>query len=112
MKALKWVIFVLLFWQHSFAQQTDKKQLVLYGSAQCYHCVETKNWLNKHQISFVFFDVDEDVAHLKAMIQLLQKNQISTKNLRLPVVQTKQEVFTNEEDFDRFLQKILQKVKE
>ena len=44
--------FTALFQTNVFAQETSKKVMVVYGSDQCHHCLDTKEYLKKNNIDF------------------------------------------------------------
>jgi glutaredoxin len=86
--------------------QNKQKTIIIYGSDTCHYCMDTKEYAEKHQLDFVYFDIDKDEKALKEMLTKLRQNNISTTNLNLPVVDKNGLVFTNEIDFTSFLKKL------
>jgi glutaredoxin len=95
---------------NNFAQEENSEpKLIIYGSEQCYHCLITKKKLNEWGVEFLFFDVDQTETTLRQMLRVLTENNISLKNLELPVVVIDKIVFTNQPDFDKFLNELNEK---
>lgn len=104
--------FTMLFQCNLFAQEGSKeipKQkavLIIYGSDECHHCIDTKKYLKDHSIDFVFFDIDKNPDALNEMLSKLKKAGISTSNLGIPVVDKNGVIFTNNIVFEEFLEKL------
>jgi glutaredoxin len=88
------------------SQKFSQNTCVVYGSNTCHHCIETKKFLSSQGVSFDFYDIDEDTVALRKMLSELHKRGISTKNLGIPVVFFKEEVFMNNIPFEQFLDKL------
>lgn len=105
-------ILLLLFFFTAFipsqlhAQEISKKAIIIYGSDDCHHCIDTKAYLKKNNIEFVFFDIDKNVAALKEMLAKLKNAGISTSNLGIPVIDKQGVIFTNNGVFEEFLKKL------
>lgn len=85
--------------------QTNQTLLV-YGSDTCHYCLDTKAYLKKRNIEYVYYDVDENLEQQKEMIIKLKKANISLSNLSLPVIDNNGNVFINEGDFQEFLKRL------
>ena len=112
MKHLK-VIFIaimILSCKAVFAQDQvplkNNTEIIIYGSDQCHHCIDTKAYLKEKNIEFVFHDIDKDMEALKEMLDKLKKANISSSNLVIPVVDKKGEIIINNGDFQDFLIKL------
>jgi glutaredoxin 3 len=88
------------------SQKSSQNTCIVYGSNTCHHCIETKKFLSSQGVSFDFYDIDEDTVALRKMLSELHKRGISTKNLGIPVVFFKEEVFMNNIPFEQFLDKL------
>ncbi|MFD2726593.1 glutaredoxin family protein [Hyunsoonleella rubra] len=123
---MKWFVFSVLFFFASinlcYAQKTAKPEnngaeslpttLIVYGSDTCHYCIDTKAYLKKHKIAFVYFDVDQDMAKEREMLEKLRKNNIPLHNLSLPVVEKEGEIIMNNvANFEGFLKSLSQKTK-
>lgn len=104
--------FAVFFQSNSFAQITtkethkEKSSLIIYGSDDCHHCIDTKKYLKDNNIEFVFFDVDKNADALKEMLSKLNNAGISTSNLGIPVIDKQGLIFTNNGVFEEFLKKL------
>ena len=104
--------FAMLFQCNLFAQEASKEipkekaVLIIYGSDECHHCIDTKKYIKDHSIDFVFFDIDKNQDALKEMLSKLKKAGISTSNLGIPVVDKNGVIFTNNIVFEEFLEKL------
>lgn len=110
---MKNTLFLLLFFcfQNTtfFAQKSVSSQpqpILVYGSNQCHHCLETKAFLTKNNIAFVFFDIDTDTAALHEMLKKVKAAGISTSNLGIPVIDKNGTLFSNNGVFEEFLKKL------
>ncbi|MFH4964622.1 glutaredoxin family protein [Gaetbulibacter sp. M235] len=86
----------------------EKKTIIVYGSDTCHYCIDTKAYLKEKKVAFIYFDVDVNLEKQQEMIAKLQKAKIDISSLSLPVIDKKGEIFTNGEDFDKFLKRIIQ----
>lgn len=111
---MKHISIILIFIVTSlccFAQKNNtvlqQKSIIIYGSDSCHYCLDTKAYLKEKNIAFIYFDVDVNIEKQKEMIIKLQKANISLDNLSLPVIDKKGELFTNAENFEKFLERII-----
>ncbi|WP_299431568.1 glutaredoxin domain-containing protein [uncultured Maribacter sp.] len=112
---MKYVIFLILLFNiydtkpkalDSYESQ-EKKTLIVYGSASCHYCIDTKEYLTKKNISFIFYDLDIESDKILEMYDKLRKANISTANFQIPVVDKKGHIITNDYDtFEVFLSKL------
>lgn len=84
----------------------DKTSIIIYGSDTCHYCLDTKAYLKKKNIDFMYFDVDVNKEKEQEMVNKLRKANIPLSSLSLPVVDKHGELFVNGKDFDAFLKKI------
>lgn len=106
-----YLFFLILYNFNVFGQQNSKTtndglEVIVYGSDECHHCIETKNFLKEKKIAFVFYDIDKQPEALNEMLTKLRKANISTSNLGIPVVDKKGVLFLNNGDFQEFLKKL------
>jgi glutaredoxin 3 len=108
---LKYTLFFFMFLSlNTFAQEKNSEpKLIIYGSEQCYHCLITQKKLIEWGVEFRFFDVDQTETTLRQMLRILTENNISLKNLHLPVIVIDNTVFTNQPDFEIFLAELYNK---
>lgn len=108
MKKIVLLLFFLttLVSAEAVAQEASKKVMIVYGSDECHHCTDTKAYLKKNNIDFIFFDIDKNAAALNEMLTKLRKAGISTSNLGIPVIDKQGEIFTNNGVFEEFLKKL------
>ncbi len=92
--------------QEPNAINKEKKVIIVYGSADCHHCIDTKKFLTENKIEFVFYDIDNDRNALNEMLAKLKAAKISTNGLGIPVIDKYGEVFTNNIIFEDFLKKL------
>lgn len=85
---------------------TEKKIIIVYGSADCHYCIDTKKFLTENKIDFVFYDIDSDRNALNEMLAKLKAAKISANGLGIPVIDKYGEVFTNNINFEDFLKKL------
>jgi len=85
----------------------EQLTLIVYGSDACHYCVDTKTFLNKNNIAFIYYDIDIDKVKEKEMLSKLTNAGISIDNFQLPVVDKGGDVFTNGSNFITFLKKLL-----
>lgn len=85
----------------------ESKKIIIYGSSNCHYCVNTKIYLTKKNIPFVFYDLDLDPQKIEEMYVKLRKANISTSNFQIPVVDKGGKIITNDYfTFDVFLSKL------
>lgn len=91
------------------AAQKEVKEMIIYGSGTCHFCIDTKTYLTKNNIPFVFHDLDVDPQKIEEMYVKLRKANISTSNFQIPVVDKGGKIITNDySTFDVFLSKLNQ----
>ncbi|XCF06688.1 glutaredoxin domain-containing protein [Tamlana crocina] len=112
------IVFFTLTVNLSFAQeqgsvaknqsvQKELKKLIVYGSDTCHYCLDTKAYLKKNNIAFVYFDVDVDLNKQNEMILKLQKEGIPLDAISLPIVDLGQQlIMNNVADFEGFLKQL------
>ena len=88
------------------AVKKEKKIIIVYGSPDCHHCIDTKKFLTENKIDFVFYDIDSDRNALNEMLAKLKAAKISANGLGIPVIDKYGEVFTNNINFEDFLKKL------
>ena len=104
-------LFLVLFQSNLKAQtivETTKVEtkIIVYGSADCHYCIDTKKYLTENKIDFVFYDIDKDKAALAEMLAKLRAAKISVNGLEIPVIDKYGEIFTNNIVFEEFLKKL------
>jgi glutaredoxin len=92
--------------QTTHQKTTTNKTIIVYGSPDCHHCIDTKKFLTDNNINFVFCDIDHDKTAVQEMLSKLKAAKISTSNLGIPVIDKYGEIFQNKGNFDDFLKKI------
>ncbi len=109
MKKIITILIFLFSLNGLMAQETvnTSHKIIIYGSDECHHCIETKEILKEHKIDFTFYDIDKNETALQEMLAKLRSKNISTSNLGIPVVDNNGELFSNNEDFDTFIKKII-----
>lgn len=110
---MKKIIFLLFIIFGTFSANAQEKKIakttlktIVYGSDECHHCIDTKAFLTKNNISFEFFDIDKNSEALKEMLLKLKNAKISTQSLGIPVVDKNGVIYMNNGVFEEFLQKI------
>lgn len=93
----------------SDANQKKIEKIIVYGSDSCHYCTDTKKFLKKNGVSFIYYDVDQNQPKLNEMITKLLKNQISLDNVSLPVIDRDGKITMNSGDFDTFLKTLIVK---
>ena len=92
---------------HALDTTQEAKEIIIYGSGTCHYCIDTKTYLTKKNIPFVFHDLDLNSKKVEEMYVKLRKAKISTSNFQIPVVDKDGEIITNDySTFDIFLSKI------
>jgi glutaredoxin 3 len=89
-------------------KKSNAKELIIYGSNDCHHCIDTKKYLDEHKVAYIFYDIDKNPDALKEMLNKLRVSGISTSNLGIPVVDKNGILFTNNGVFEEFLKKLIQ----
>ena len=84
----------------------ENKVMIVYGSDECHHCIDTKKYLKENHIEFVFYDIDKNPQALQEMLFKLKKANISANNLSIPVIDKQGVIFTNNIPFEEFLKKL------
>ena len=87
-------------------QTVNKKLLIVYGSPDCHHCIDTKKYLTDNNIDFIFKNIDNDRIAVNEMLIKLKAANISTKGLGIPVIDKNGQIFQNNANFDDFLKKL------
>ncbi len=106
-KIIAFFVFLFVFFQLDISAQEDlKNKIIVYGSEECHHCIDTKAYLKNNNIDFIFFDIDKDPNALKEMLSKLRNAGISTSNLGIPVIDKQGVLFTNNGIFEEFLKKL------
>ena len=90
-------------------EQQKPQKIIVYGSDSCHYCLDTKDYLKKHNVPFVYYDVDQNTPKLNEMITKLLKNQIALDNVSLPVIDSNGKITMNNGDFDTFLKTLTEK---
>mgnify|MGYP003412125919 CR=1 FL=1 len=106
MKKIIFLLFIIFGTFSANAQEKKSVETIVYGSDECHHCIDTKAFLTKNNISFEFFDIDKNPEALKEMLLKLRNAKISTQNLGIPVVDKNGVIYMNNGVFEEFLQKI------
>ena len=120
MKRLICTIFLVVFTLSlTFAQSKNMKtaahkteatsKIIVYGSDTCHFCIDTKSYLKKNNIAFLYYDIDQDKAKELEMVTKLRRKNIPLNNLSLPVVDIKGSILINKGDFDTFLEQLIVK---
>lgn len=88
-------------------QNSNKSDsIIIYGSDECHHCIETKAFLKDKNIAFIFYDIDKNPEALNEMLTKLRNAKMITSNLGIPVIDKKGVLFSNNGDFQEFLKKL------
>jgi glutaredoxin 3 len=95
-----------VFGQENNQNSNKSKSIIVYGSVECHHCIETKAYLKEKKLPFVFYDIDKNPEALNEMLTKLREAKISTSNLGIPVVDKKGVLFSNNGDFQEFSKKL------
>lgn len=107
---MKYILLLLAFASFNIKMQPsliqEKKDIIVYGSDTCHYCIDTKEFLDENQIKFVYYDIDQNIKKQAEMIEKLKKANIPLSNLSLPVIDKDGVIFTNNQDFDKFLLRI------
>ncbi len=110
MKKIIYLLFLIFGFFSANAQQKNTKpvvnKVIIYGSDECHHCIDTKAFLTQNNFSFEFFDIDKNPEALKEMLTKLRNAKISTQNLGIPVVDKNGVIYMNNGVFEEFLQKL------
>lgn len=115
MRILYFVFFCFLFsgsvWAQTpstavTTQPAKEKVIIIYGSADCHYCIDTKAYLDKRKIAYVFYDIDKDTVALREMLTKLKQAGMPTYGLSIPVIDKYGVLFMNDIPFDDFLKKL------
>lgn len=91
----------------NLATKIESKEIIIYGSGTCHYCIDTKTYLTKKNIPFIFYDLDVDPQKIEEMYVKLRKANISTSNFQIPVADKYGKIITNDySTFDVFLSKL------
>ena len=104
---MKYLILLFFFISLNTNIFQENKTIIVYGSDTCHYCIDTKTYLKEKKVNFIYFDVDVNIEKQQEMLVKLQKANISIETLTLPVIDKKGELFTNGDDFDAFLKRII-----
>ncbi len=63
----------------------EQKKVEIYSTASCHFCHMAKDWLSEKQIPFIDYNVGEDMAKRKEMVEM-------TGQLGVPVIKIGDEV--------------------
>jgi glutaredoxin 3 len=112
------IVLILTLTQVSFGQvleslsdslttQKELKKLIVYGSDTCHYCLDTKAYLKKIKIDFIYYDVDVNLLRQREMVIKIKKAGLSLDNLSLPVIEKNGDLLMNSGDFDTFLKRLI-----
>ena len=112
---MKYILLIILFCTTLDSQskivlnEVQKNEImIVYGSATCHYCVDTKVYLIKKNIPFVFYDLDTNPLKIKEMHTKLREANISTASFQIPVVDKGGKIITNNYgSFEMFLSKLI-----
>ena len=90
--------------------RSKKVEIIVYGSDSCHSCIDTKAFLNEKKIKFTYYDIDINKKKEREMLVKLQKANISTYTLNLPVIENKGEFFLNNGNLKEFLKVVEKKL--
>lgn len=115
MRIIYFVLFCFLFRGSVLAQTPStavstqpgkEKVMIIYGSADCHYCIDTKAYLDKRKIAYVFYDIDKDTVALREILAKLKQAGMPTYGLSIPVIDKYGVLFMNDIPFDDFLKKL------
>ena len=80
-------------------QDTTTKHVEIYSTATCHFCHLAKDWMTEKQIPFTDYNVGEDMARRKEMVEM-------TGQLGVPVIKIGDEVMVgfNQEQLAKILE--------
>ncbi|MFM2230235.1 MAG: hypothetical protein RL607_1493 [Bacteroidota bacterium] len=87
-------------------QPAKEKVIIIYGSVDCHYCIDTKAYLDKRNIAYVFYDIDKDTVALREMLAKLKQAGMPTYGLSIPVIDKYGVLFMNDIPFEEFLKKL------
>jgi glutaredoxin len=96
--------------QHTI-EQSEKNNIIVYGSDSCHSCLDTKVFLKEREIKFIFYNIDLYKEKEQEMLVKLQKANISIRTLNLPVIDLKGQILLNKGNLDDFLKALDKKIK-
>lgn len=113
------ITLLLLTTLHSNSQEvrqqnkeSKKEIMIVYGSDSCHSCLDTKAFLKEKNIKFTYYDIDVNKVKEQEMLVKLQKANISTYTLSLPVIDNKGDLFLNKGNLKEFLIVLGKKIEE
>ncbi len=59
--------------------QSKQKNIEVYGSSECHHCVDLKHALDSAAITYTFFDVVEHIEYHQVMLDKAKNGGLSTR---------------------------------
>ena len=112
--SMKYILLIVLFCTTLNSQtkivlhEVQKNEImIVYGSATCHYCLDTKEYLTKKNVPFVFYDMDTNPSKITEMHAKLRKVNISTADFQIPVVDKGGKIITNDySSFEVFLSKL------
>lgn len=93
-------------------KESEKEKMIVYGSDNCHSCLDTKAFLKEKNIKFTYYDIDVNKVKEQEMLVKLQKANIPTYTLSLPVIDNKGDVFLNKGNLKGFLIVLGKKIEE
>lgn len=90
----------------------EKPLLIVYGVEDCHYCHDSRALLDKHNVKYVFYNIDENTEKRKEMVKGLKAASIDISNLNMPVIKKSDAYLVNDGDFDKFLQQLIQFAKD
>ena len=80
-------------------QDTTTKHVEIYSTATCHFCHLAKDWMTEKQIAFTDYNVGEDMARRKEMVEM-------TGQLGVPVIKIGDEIMVgfNQEQLAKILE--------
>ncbi|MFP4093778.1 MAG: glutaredoxin family protein [Cyclobacteriaceae bacterium] len=66
-------------------QAVAQKEIIVYGSDECNHCVDFKKKLDDAGLEYTFYDVEKDQSKVNDMLMVVQRAGIRG-NINYPVV--------------------------
>jgi|SaaInl0LU_22_DNA_1037365.scaffolds.fasta_scaffold04121_6 glutaredoxin 3 len=109
---MKYLLSAVLFFltihinaQKEFRQikESKKEKIIVYGSDSCHSCLDTKDFLTKRNIKFIYYDIDLNTKKEQEMLEKLQNTNIPINTLNLPVIDNKGAIYLNNGNLNEFL---------
>jgi len=113
-------IAIILFLFHCISNSVNtegpivgihKESLVVFGVDDCHYCMNTRQFLEKEQILFTFYNVDKNLEKRNEMVSALRKNNVDLTRLNMPVIQYRNKFLLREGELKQFLPRILELIK-